>query len=47
MLTHQTAAQHPINVTDVAESYIAKHPGDCLACAIFLGVVLGWWIKRK
>ena len=32
---------------NVAESCIARHPGRFLAVAALLGVLLGWWIKRK
>ncbi|MGE0761435.1 MAG: hypothetical protein AB7F89_22540 [Pirellulaceae bacterium] len=30
-----------------AEEIVVTHPGASLAAATVLGMVIGWWIKRK
>jgi hypothetical protein len=29
------------------ERFVARRPGLCLGAALFIGVALGWWVKRS
>lgn len=32
---------------ETIETFIAEHPGACLASAFVVGAVVAWWIKRR
>jgi hypothetical protein len=47
MQVFPAAAQRRAKTIDVAESCIARRPEYVLAGAFALGVLLGWWIKKR
>lgn len=47
MQMHQSVVKCVFETLDAAEACIVKHPGRCLAGAMLLGVMIGWWIKKR
>jgi ElaB/YqjD/DUF883 family membrane-anchored ribosome-binding protein len=29
------------------EAFVAAHPAACLAAAVSMGILFGWWVKRQ
>jgi hypothetical protein len=47
MQLYEIVARRFTTAIDKADLCVKKRPECCLAGAMLLGVLLGWWIKRK